>query len=162
METWQSKFDALENRRPMSSDAHEGHNRAFVRRKCRGGVVQGYEVCLDCKCFVRGPLRRSKAPCNLDPMTMKEIAKWLGVPGRMTKSARFKSEWKRLYTQYLNSPEWRRKRREVFVDRDGLCEICGESAEQVHHLNYDRLGGELMTDLMAICEGCHRREHAKN
>jgi hypothetical protein len=29
----------------------------------------------------------------------------------------------------------------------------------VHHLNYQRLGDEMLFDLVALCEGCHQKLH---
>jgi 5-methylcytosine-specific restriction endonuclease McrA len=35
-----------------------------------------------------------------------------------------------------------------------------ERAVEVHHLTYERLGEERLTDLVALCRSCHEREHA--
>ena len=160
MTDWRAKFDELASQRPRAQENHADHERAFVRRKCRAGVVQSYEVCKSCRCFIRGPIRNSQAPTDLPPMTMGEIWRWLGNPGKYAKRGKFKSAWGRLYRRYLASPEWRAKRREIFELRGGRCEGCGFQAEQVHHLTYERVGAELPSDLMAICDACHRSEHA--
>ena len=40
----------------------------------------------------------------------------------------------------------------------GRCERCGERTRrlEVHHLTYERFGRELLTDLQALCEPCHK------
>lgn len=52
-------------------------------------------------------------------------------------------------------------RRKEYLRETKHCEICGVCcfSLQVHHLNYDRLGKELDSDLMALCESCHRTVH---
>lgn len=59
------------------------------------------------------------------------------------------------YKSYLRSPEWREKRKEFLEDENYECEICGEKATQVHHLNYDCLGEEEREDVEVCCGNCH-------
>jgi len=42
------------------------------------------------------------------------------------------------------------------------CALCtNERALEVHHRSYDRgLGMEWITDLVVLCEGCHKHHHA--
>lgn len=41
------------------------------------------------------------------------------------------------------------------------CALCNShEGVQVHHNNYDRLGKELFTDLIPLCEVCHSRHHS--
>jgi phage terminase large subunit GpA-like protein len=43
-----------------------------------------------------------------------------------------------------------------------VCEHCGERrAVQAHHLTYERLGDELLTDLLAVCLECHEEIHGR-
>lgn len=64
------------------------------------------------------------------------------------------------YSGYLNSEPWRIKRSIVMRRADGVCEGCGvNNATQVHHLTYDRVGKEMLFDLVAICESCHKSIH---
>lgn len=40
------------------------------------------------------------------------------------------------------------------------CSKCGIRQKlHVHHLNYDRLGNELQSDLMVVCNNCHNWFH---
>lgn len=68
----------------------------------------------------------------------------------------------RRYQSYMASPEWRKLRRTILA-RDGYkCQICGEEASQAHHLNYQRFGHELETDLIAVCHDCNQAERQKS
>lgn len=64
------------------------------------------------------------------------------------------------YDKYLASPEWALKRRQVFNRCRGLCEGCQtKHASEVHHLNYNNFGNELLFELVGLCSGCHRLAH---
>jgi len=67
------------------------------------------------------------------------------------------------YTEYLNSEEWKNKKRLVIKRAKSSCEGCGKSnlPLEVHHLTYDRVGDELLTDLVAFCGKCHSKAHNK-
>ncbi|MCP3924502.1 MAG: HNH endonuclease [Desulfobacterales bacterium] len=62
---------------------------------------------------------------------------------------------------FINSPEWEEIRQRLFKSRGKQCEICGEKrGVQVHHINYDRFGGEeLDTDLIILCGNHHMKAH---
>ena len=52
----------------------------------------------------------------------------------------------------------------VFLARDGgKCRHvgCDADAEQVHHLTYERVGYEILDDLVSTCAACHEREHRR-
>lgn len=67
------------------------------------------------------------------------------------------------YHQYLRSPEWRVKRAECLNQAKHRCQLCGRTnrALEAHHNTYERLGHELPSDLIALCQECHRRYHQK-
>ena len=65
------------------------------------------------------------------------------------------------YLDYLKSQEWKLKRDEVLVFWKGLCALCYSDKDvQVHHRTYERLGHELLTDLLPLCDPCHERHTA--
>jgi 5-methylcytosine-specific restriction endonuclease McrA len=71
-----------------------------------------------------------------------------------------KSQWWAWYSQYLQSPAWRKKRDLVIRRAKGMCEGCGEKpVDQVHHLTYDHAGDEFLWELVAVCRPCHDRVH---
>ena len=61
------------------------------------------------------------------------------------------------YRQYLKSPRWRQKR-EARKNQDGYrCVRCGSSERlEVHHISYQRLGWEPLSDLRTLCRQCHQ------
>jgi len=64
------------------------------------------------------------------------------------------------YHTYLLSSDWRKKRNKV-IRRDGFrCSICGsEKLLEVHHLTYDHVFVEKLTELVTLCSHCHRVLH---
>lgn len=67
------------------------------------------------------------------------------------------------YVNYLKSKHWQMLRsRLVGVNR--RCAKCSKQTSniQLHHLTYERLGHELDSDLIPLCNSCHNAEHAKN
>jgi 5-methylcytosine-specific restriction endonuclease McrA len=66
-----------------------------------------------------------------------------------------------MYERYLRSAVWRAKRDGALRSARSECEECGSRFDlQVHHRNYDRVGGnELPSDLQVLCEPCHLTVH---
>ena len=67
------------------------------------------------------------------------------------------------YNDFMQSEDWQSIRRVKMNIAGHRCEKCGAKEElQVHHLNYDRFGGnELFTDLQVLCKPCHERSHGR-
>jgi hypothetical protein len=65
------------------------------------------------------------------------------------------------YHSYINSKEWKtNKRTEVLRRSGGVCERCHKwPVVNVHHLTYERLGNELLEDLLGVCTKCHKELH---
>lgn len=61
------------------------------------------------------------------------------------------------YRDYLRSAHWRAlKARYRESGRPQDCYLCGEKKGlALHHLTYDRLGCEFLTDLVPLCRPCH-------
>jgi len=71
-----------------------------------------------------------------------------------------REDWFEWYNQYLNTPQWREKRERVLERDNYLCQGCRvNQATQVHHLTYERIGNEMLFDLIAVCNDCHKRVH---
>ena len=75
---------------------------------------------------------------------------------------------RRRYDDYLASRVWRERRtawREAFVADVGApprCAVCDAQwslADDLHHLDYQRLGHEEDTDLLPLCRHCHELIH---
>jgi len=64
------------------------------------------------------------------------------------------------YEKYLGSDEWAAKRTKVLKRSSGVCEGClDKNATQVHHLTYANVFDELMYQLVALCDECHKKTH---
>ena len=73
------------------------------------------------------------------------------------------AEWWALYNEYLRSDTWAARRAKVIRRENGICQGCMEAqGTQVHHLTYDRVCRELLTDLALLCDACHENAHDKD
>jgi 5-methylcytosine-specific restriction endonuclease McrA len=64
------------------------------------------------------------------------------------------------YQYYLQSDQWKTKRRKILQRAGYRCELCRKAKPlQIHHLTYERIFNERMDDLQAVCDRCHRRLH---
>lgn len=66
---------------------------------------------------------------------------------------------------FYRSPKWARMKFEYFRTHERLCAVCRnidkiQNPIHLHHINYDRWGGdELATDLVPLCQNHHREFH---
>jgi hypothetical protein len=68
---------------------------------------------------------------------------------------------KKEYKKYLKLDHWKGLSRRIRQER-GNCQECGKKYNlNVHHLNYDRIGNELESDLIVLCKWCHNLRHCK-
>ena len=82
------------------------------------------------------------------------VAAWRGPRSLADK------DWDPWYDLYLESPQWRLRRRLVLWLHLRRCRICGKRATQVHHITYVRVGHEdLLNDLIPVCAVCHEHLH---
>lgn len=69
------------------------------------------------------------------------------------------------YRNYLDSARWTAFRNQVIRRYGNRCAICGADGRneivQVHHLNYDRLEHERLSDCVLLCVPCHRAADLK-
>lgn len=145
-------------------------HRIEVRQRInRGGQVTWWEQCATCgakfrnlkACEVPAPARTN--PTAYDEDLNASYHRRISEEQQKHYEAAKKKEkeaWWRWYNAYLQSPEWARKRDKVLKRANGLCEGCGEAkAIQVHHKTYDRVGQEMLFDLVAVCTRCHEAIH---
>jgi hypothetical protein len=66
------------------------------------------------------------------------------------------------FEDYFETAHWKEFRRAAFEDQRkrlgyNQCELRGERNVMliVHHLTYERLGAELLSDVRIVCKGCH-------
>lgn len=63
---------------------------------------------------------------------------------------------------YLSSEHWKRFRAKALAHAGYRCRKCPATTTlQVHHLTYDRLGHELLEDVVVLCNSCHIEEHER-
>jgi hypothetical protein len=74
-----------------------------------------------------------------------------------------KSEFRMKYSKYLASESWKQKRLLVLQRDNFCCQDCGIDLQgklaHVHHLTYDRIFNEELSDLQTLCPECHMKEH---
>lgn len=78
------------------------------------------------------------------------------------------SPQRKQYADYIKSKAWQKKRGKVIFRDAGQCKaikgdkLCGSHQNlEVHHLTYERFGNELLSDLVTVCEDCHKAIHAQ-
>ncbi len=80
---------------------------------------------------------------------------------------RFKRRRKKLkfkarpdYKKYMKSTAWFKRRVAYFKIHKKECVACfSKSRIVLHHINYQRLGEELDSDLIVLCWDCHNELH---
>ncbi len=141
-----------------------------LRRFTAANGTHHYRIqCTRCGALVRSvkkesvPLHRLRElpPYDGDLAGRWSVAKW-GRYRELADGARGeKLQAMRVdYAQYRETPEWRELRRRVLDRANRVCEGCGQAeATQAHHLTYERLGREMLFDLVAVCRACHEAIH---
>lgn len=81
--------------------------------------------------------------------------------GILCPKCRSAEKWTRAtYTEYLNTYHWSTMRLKALVNAGHKCQVCASTEKlEVHHNDYSRLGGELLTDLVVLCHDCHTLFH---
>lgn len=131
-------FDAL--RRSKGSCERCGHNVGMRRLTCQNHGNGLQAICHSCN-------RKAKDKHRKKPKPKRK---------KQQKRVRWES-----YQQYLNSNTWKKKRKRKLHQVGYKCEICsGTDNLQVHHLTYERIFQEPLSDLQVLCgDNCHPTEH---
>lgn len=74
------------------------------------------------------------------------------------------------YKQYINSRAWKAKRRQFLTEHLKYCRcfccrddmVYGKDIIHIHHHHYRNFKYEKMSDLSALCQGCHAKVHRLN
>ncbi|MCL7998265.1 hypothetical protein M8994_08435 [Brucella sp. 21LCYQ03] len=141
----------------------------WVRRPTSNGSEQIRKQCRKCGYLLGGPRKREPGDEQL-PVHDTEFRKAYEAQRESEQKSIFKkharlqfeksNSWFRDYSAYLETDEWREKRRLVFRRAGGMCEGCGNAtATQVHHLTYAHAKAEFLFELVAVCDECHDRLH---
>lgn len=84
---------------------------------------------------------------------------------------RTQQDWRALYLEFLDSPDWAVKRIQILRRANYRCECClSPPATEIHHTVYPQVRSGALTlqhfvdqpnwQLRAICRACHQRETA--
>lgn len=64
------------------------------------------------------------------------------------------------YHEYLNTGQWKEKRKLVLQRDNFTCQHCKiEPAYDIHHISYRTIYKEELNELMSVCRNCHREIH---
>lgn len=64
------------------------------------------------------------------------------------------------YDLYLNSDIWRAFRSKYYkLSKKLYCRVCKSFKIELHHINYSRLGNEMLTDVIPLCREHHEKIH---
>ena len=63
------------------------------------------------------------------------------------------------YDQYLQSDQWKMRRRGRLEYDGHKCQDCGGGASHVHHLTYEHVGHESIEEIVSLCHNCHSIRH---
>lgn len=64
------------------------------------------------------------------------------------------------HATYMKSPEWAALRRRYYSKYPAKCFCCSTTKNlNLHHKTYNRLGNERLSDLVPLCEPCHKAVH---
>jgi 5-methylcytosine-specific restriction endonuclease McrA len=70
-----------------------------------------------------------------------------------------------VYHVYIKSDEWKVRAKAARFRAHYRCQLCDIPGDdfslKVHHNNYDHLGDEWESDLIALCDDCHSRHHGR-
>ena len=86
---------------------------------------------------------------------------------RIQKQKKAKSGWPQLtalgfntYADYLKSKHWKKIKRKYRTSNfTQHCLICKNKMFILHHLHYDNIGAELLTDFIPLCKKHHKELH---
>jgi 5-methylcytosine-specific restriction endonuclease McrA len=103
--------------------------------------------------------------CGRDFQSNNEKAARLMLAGKLCKCpdcTRGKQWTSQQYQEYLQTEHWQTTRRRALILAGHKCQLCAGRIElEVHHNSYERLGGELDSDLVVLCRECHKFHHAR-
>ena len=119
--------------------------------------------CMSCFFIDTRSVRQTAAAKSESESYVISRAKWLEAKeiANLKKQAQESADWWNLYSEYLDSDEWKEKRAKILNRDKNTCQACGAAANVVHHLTYKRLFHEFDHDLVSLCSDCHDIIHKK-
>lgn len=129
--------------------------RLYEQCKNCGGAKRNFPLKYTKDIEVRGEFdldffKRSKEASDFDKKIAYEVVSY----------SNYLTSPKGKYHQYLESKEWKEKRKLVFERDKNLCQSCKSApAFHVHHLHYNNIFRENLEDLLSVCAACHNKIH---
>jgi 5-methylcytosine-specific restriction endonuclease McrA len=142
----------------------------ITARAVRGGSIQYVRQCIECGYPVGSAIARAVALAAYGAGAIPVFDEGLRVKWNEAREVAAQdrreaehAQWLNEHSDYLQSHEWKSKRRLVLERDGGKCQGCLDArATVVHHLTYKRWRCELMLDLVSLCEPCHAVIHAED
>lgn len=164
-EKFQSHFDIGKFVRNSFACEHEKKEIFYIY--CSDMRKQFAFYCLNCGKKIGGPLAFEYVDTLTNKDTVKEYDRQIQEKHQQKIEAttrhlieQYELEKHEHYQEYLQSENWRQKRQMVLARSRGICEGCGiNQPHEAHHLTYSRCGDEMLFDLVALCNSCHRKLH---
>ena len=136
-------------------------------RTIGGGGTQIVKQCQTCGVATSSAMSRAKfTPAQIAAMPGFVESAAADYDQRMREANQLawdmgKQDRQHEYALYLESPEWKERRR-LTLERDKYkCQGCQRApATEVHHLSYKNRGDELLYQLTSLCRECHAKVHA--
>ncbi len=163
--SWREKFQELnEEREPFQRLEDCTHELYETRKRTLANESVVFAVqCVDCGAQVGSFLKKLsvQSPHTLQDWD-EEAQDWYFEERRRKIAERTTTvdPWWDIYREYLKSTQWKLVRNKIIARQSGLCEGCRDQRiSQVHHKTYDRVGYELLIDLVGLCDDCHKTAH---
>ena len=142
------------------------HDYILVLFELMNGSRQLRRYCKKCHQRTRQPLKQSEY--DLSEIPVKSEERYKGFIDQLNKDpqrdrfvkwlqGRKQIDFRKEYTDYLDSDQWQRVRKKVLKRDNHTCQICGMEAEQVHHLTYIHFRQEFDFELVSLCRECHMK-----
>jgi hypothetical protein len=148
----------------------QNHDSRLVRKRNSSGHWMYTYQCLICGQIDRtktghGPWVPKPAAVDLEAVPLwsdaiTEAAMQAAKFAAASAQAEQDQEWWDRYREHIDSEKWQALRHKALRRDNWLCQGCLEAAaEHVHHMTYERLGNELLCDLVSLCTDCHQICH---
>lgn len=102
-------------------------------------------------------MRRSRNKQRLEWSRKTFEGQQIRKMGFTDRSEYSESNW---YKEYLKTDHWKKiKKQYKDSDLPQYCLVCENPKYELHHRSYDRIGAELLTDLISLCRKHHSATH---
>lgn len=86
------------------------------------------------------------------------IVKFISIDSNIANRRNFQNK----YNDYTKSKEWENLKNTALKRANNTCEVCGKSAQVVHHKSYPaNFKDDNLDNLIVLCNKCHYKIHKK-